>query len=215
MNRLEYIELLRDYVSQAFSLVETEDIIRDYEEFFAEGLANGKSEAEVIAGLGSPKTIVQQLVAELEPTKKQTATTDLWEKTKGRVRRMKNKLTKKMQPKAENKMSLTTRLLRLVAQLLAFVAAIIAFFIICFIIMNMIWTGIGAILLVIAGAYFALANVSLGLIFISSALICTGLFLIGLVVIRVLGSYVIAYSKRLKTWWQYHVNQVPGGNSHE
>lgn len=215
MNRAEYIELLRDYVSQRFSRVETEDIIRDYEEFFAEGLANGKTEAEVIAGLGSPKTLVQQLVAELQPPQKQPGTIGIWQKLKGPALRIKNQLTKQMQRKDTKKMSFTTRVLRFIARLTAFLAAIIAFMFICFIILNMLWTGLGALGLLISGVYFLFANISLGLVFISGALICLGLFLIGVVAIRVLGSYVVVYSKRLKTWWDYHVNQVPGGSTHE
>ncbi|MGL5531224.1 MAG: DUF1700 domain-containing protein [Culicoidibacterales bacterium] len=215
MNRKEYLELLRDYVSQRFSRVETEDIIRDYEEFFADGLANGKTEMEVISGLGSPKTLVQQLVEELQPTKKQAAVQQLWQKLKLKGNRVIKKLTQKLQRKDVKKMSVTTRLLRFIAQMLAFGAAIIAFVIICFIVMNMIWTGIGAIALLIGGSYFIMANVSLGLVFFSGAFMCLGCFLIGIVITRVLASYILAYSKRLKTWWQYHVNQVPGGTNHE
>ncbi|MGL6009814.1 MAG: DUF1700 domain-containing protein [Culicoidibacterales bacterium] len=215
MNRKEYLELLRDYVSQRFSRVETEDIIRDYEEFFADGLANGKTEMEVISGLGSPKTLVQQLVEELQPTKQQAIGNEGWNKLKKHGSHLIEGFTQKLQRTDIKKMSIVTRLLRFMTKLLTFGAAIIAFFAIFFIGLNMIMTGIGASVLVIGGSYFVMANVSLGLVWFSGALMCLGFFLIGLVTIRVLLSYIIAYSKRLKTWWQYHVNQVPGGSNHE
>jgi uncharacterized membrane protein len=40
---------------------ERADILRDYEEYFAAGMENGKSEAEIVAALGSPKLIAREL----------------------------------------------------------------------------------------------------------------------------------------------------------
>jgi uncharacterized membrane protein len=43
---------------------ERADILRDYEEYFAAGGENGKSEAEIVAALGSPKLIARELQAD-------------------------------------------------------------------------------------------------------------------------------------------------------
>lgn len=63
--------------------------------------------------------------------------------------------------------------------------------------------------LFIVGGYFLTANVGLGMVFFSGASICLGFFLLGLVCVRSLSNYVIAYIKRAQTWWHYHVNQAP------
>lgn len=209
MNREEYLELLRDYVSQRFSLVETEDIIRDYEEFFAEGLASGKSESEVISGLGSPKTLVQQLVEELEPQGGQSKVDEFLQSGNRVIKKMQKSVTASLQAGSGTGVSLSTKLLRFMAQCIGFFVAIVAIALMCFIVANMLWTGIATIGGVVAGIYFLSANVGLGMIFISGASICLGFFLIGLVCIRVIGSYLLAYGKRLKTWWLYHVNPAP------
>jgi uncharacterized membrane protein len=43
---------------------ERDDIVRDYEEYFAAGQANGKTEAEIAKALGSPKKIARELLAD-------------------------------------------------------------------------------------------------------------------------------------------------------
>lgn len=62
MNREEYLELLKDYLLKVFSKDETNDILRDYEEYFVDAILEGKSENEIIMSLGSPKKIVKDLI---------------------------------------------------------------------------------------------------------------------------------------------------------
>ena len=42
---------------------ECDDILNDYRSHFAEGLANGRSESDIIAGLGDPSVIAKELLA--------------------------------------------------------------------------------------------------------------------------------------------------------
>lgn len=64
MNRVEFLDILRDYLKGSFSEEEIGDILRDYEEYFLDGTIEGKSDIEIIKSLGSPKTIASELIAE-------------------------------------------------------------------------------------------------------------------------------------------------------
>ncbi|MDK2563347.1 DUF1700 domain-containing protein [Romboutsia sedimentorum] len=64
MNKKEFLEILKDYLKKNFSEDEINDILRDYEEYFLEGVIEGKSDIEIIAGLGSPKSIANELISE-------------------------------------------------------------------------------------------------------------------------------------------------------
>lgn len=64
MKKQDFLEILRDYLKNNFSSEEVEDIIRDYEEHFIEGAIEGKTELEIISGLGSPKSIAEALLEE-------------------------------------------------------------------------------------------------------------------------------------------------------
>ena len=64
MKKQDFLEILRDYLKNSFSNEEVEDIIRDYEEHFIEGAIEGKTELEIISGLGSPKSIAEALLEE-------------------------------------------------------------------------------------------------------------------------------------------------------
>ncbi|MGL4730503.1 MAG: DUF1700 domain-containing protein [Clostridium sp.] len=66
MNRSEFLEILKDYLSGSFSESEISDILRDYEEFFLNGELEGKNDEEIISSLGSPKTIANDLKAEMK-----------------------------------------------------------------------------------------------------------------------------------------------------
>ncbi len=66
MNKNEFLEILQDYLKKYFSQSEVDDILRDYEEYFVEGIIEGKSEEEIIKSLGSPKAIVRQLAEEID-----------------------------------------------------------------------------------------------------------------------------------------------------
>ncbi|MER0283370.1 DUF1700 domain-containing protein [Clostridioides difficile] len=62
LNKTEFLEILKDYLKKDFSESEVNDILRDYEEYFVDGLIEGKSDMEIIASLGSPKSIARELI---------------------------------------------------------------------------------------------------------------------------------------------------------
>ncbi|EQF25747.1 hypothetical protein QEW_1728 [Clostridioides difficile CD160] len=62
MNKTEFLEILKDYLKKDFSESEVNDILRDYEEYFVDGIIEGKSDMEIIASLGSPKSIARELI---------------------------------------------------------------------------------------------------------------------------------------------------------
>lgn len=69
MNKVEYLEILKDYLLKTYSKEESLEILRDYEEYFINGKLDGKSEAEIISELGSPKKIVEEIISEDEERK--------------------------------------------------------------------------------------------------------------------------------------------------
>ncbi|MCH1967059.1 DUF1700 domain-containing protein [Paraclostridium sordellii] len=69
MNKKEFLEILKDYLSNHFSQDEVNDILRDYEEYFIDGEIEGKSDIQIIESLGSPKSIVRDLVGEMKESK--------------------------------------------------------------------------------------------------------------------------------------------------
>ncbi len=48
MTKNDFLDILRDYLKGAFSELEINDILRDYEEFFLNGELQGKSDEEII-----------------------------------------------------------------------------------------------------------------------------------------------------------------------
>lgn len=44
MKKEDFLEILRDYLKKGFSEDEVMDILRDYEEYFVDGIIEGKSE---------------------------------------------------------------------------------------------------------------------------------------------------------------------------
>lgn len=69
LNKKEFLEILKDYLSNHFSQDEVNDILRDYEEYFIDGEIEGKSDIQIIESLGSPKSIVRDLVEEMKESK--------------------------------------------------------------------------------------------------------------------------------------------------
>ncbi|MGL5642665.1 MAG: DUF1700 domain-containing protein, partial [Paraclostridium sp.] len=69
LNKREFLEILKDYLSSHFSADEVNDILRDYEEYFIDGEIEGKSDIQIIESLGSPKSIVRDLVEEMKESK--------------------------------------------------------------------------------------------------------------------------------------------------
>lgn len=64
MNKLDYLDMLKDYLLKSYSEEECLEIIRDYEEYFLNGKLDGKTEQEIILELGSPKKVVEELICE-------------------------------------------------------------------------------------------------------------------------------------------------------
>ncbi|MGO0882769.1 DUF1700 domain-containing protein [Clostridioides difficile] len=62
LNKTEFLEILKDYLRKDFSESEVDDILRDYEEYFVDGVMEGKSDMEIISSLGSPKSIARELI---------------------------------------------------------------------------------------------------------------------------------------------------------
>jgi uncharacterized membrane protein len=62
LKKEDFLDILRDYLKKDFSDDEVVDIVRDYEEYFIDGLIEGKSEIEIIQSLGSPKEIASELI---------------------------------------------------------------------------------------------------------------------------------------------------------
>lgn len=66
MSKTEFLEILKDYLKRDFSESEVNDILRDYEEYFIDGIIEGKSDMEIIAALGSPKSIAKDLISQMK-----------------------------------------------------------------------------------------------------------------------------------------------------
>jgi uncharacterized membrane protein len=64
MNRAHFMAQLRDGLS-GLHHTDINDILRDYESHFADGLADGRSEDEVAAALGEPARLARELRAEV------------------------------------------------------------------------------------------------------------------------------------------------------
>ena len=64
MNRAHFMAQLRDGLS-GMHHTDINEILRDYESHFADGLADGRSEDEVAAALGDPSRLARELRAEV------------------------------------------------------------------------------------------------------------------------------------------------------
>ncbi len=65
MEKSQFLKEIRVYLEKAYlnlNPVEIEDILRDYEEYFRDGINEGKNEEEIVESLGSPKAIVDEMV---------------------------------------------------------------------------------------------------------------------------------------------------------
>lgn len=65
LNKVEFLEILKDYLKKDFSEDEVTDILRDYEEYFVDGVIEGKSDMDIIQALGSPKSIANELISQM------------------------------------------------------------------------------------------------------------------------------------------------------
>lgn len=62
MNKEQFLKQLEGSLKR-LSTEERKDILQDYEEYFAVGMENEKSEQEIAASLGNPKQIAKELLA--------------------------------------------------------------------------------------------------------------------------------------------------------
>ncbi|MFJ7746318.1 DUF1700 domain-containing protein [Peribacillus sp. NPDC097295] len=62
MNKEQFLKQLEASLKR-LSLEERQDILQDYEEYFAIGIDKGKSEQEISASLGNPRQIAKELLA--------------------------------------------------------------------------------------------------------------------------------------------------------
>ena len=62
MNKEQFLKQLEASLKR-LSIEERQDILQDYEEYFAIGMEKGKSEQEISASLGNPKQIAKELLA--------------------------------------------------------------------------------------------------------------------------------------------------------
>ncbi|WP_046175303.1 DUF1700 domain-containing protein [Domibacillus indicus] len=74
MNKKQFLQQL-DSALQGLSQEERRDILQDYEEYFASGLEEGKSEEEIASALGSPRQIGKELAASHQVERARTTAT--------------------------------------------------------------------------------------------------------------------------------------------
>lgn len=157
LNKREFLEILKDYLSNNFSDNEVNDILRDYEEYFIDGEIEGKSDIQIIESLGSPKSIVRDLVDEMK-TSKVNSRNKRFDKIydnlnkvklrlKDRYHKSKEFINDKLTPNLRNdEKGLSTKLIKILLTGLSF---ILMFVWILFIIM-MVFVGITIVALNIA-----------------------------------------------------------------
>lgn len=140
MNRKEFLDILRDYLKKDFSEDETNDIIRDYEEYFVNGEIEGKSDLDTIAALGSPKSIARDLINQTKyregANSKKDKIDDIYIKSKRKIKEYwfkgKDFLEKRLTPSSSNNNSLSTKGIRVILFLLSLVLVVPAFLAVCF-----------------------------------------------------------------------------------
>lgn len=63
MNKKEFLSDLEGYLRK-LPKNEKNDILQDYEEYFTDGLEEGKTENQIVESLGSPKQLAKELLAD-------------------------------------------------------------------------------------------------------------------------------------------------------
>ena len=141
MNKNEFLEILKDYLRKDFSEDEVNDILRDYEEYFVDGIIEGKSDMEIISALGSPKSIAKDLVSQMKEkdenkqfknSKFTDNISDKYEQSKIKARDIfrkgKNYVSEKLTPNLYSESSrLSTKLIKIILKILSLVLLMPAF----------------------------------------------------------------------------------------
>lgn len=194
LNKREFLEILKDYLSNHFSDDEVNDILRDYEEYFIDGEIEGKSDIQIIESLGSPKSIVRDLVDEMNSSKINSSN-KRFDKIYDNLNKIKLKFRDKYQKSKEiinNKLTpnlkndeegLSTKLIKI---LLTVLSAGLIFIGVLFVLF-MIFIGIGIIasniafvtLIITSGPLFALDK-SITLLIIFTSITILGFDILGI-----------------------------------
>lgn len=62
MNTEQYLDMLTDYLKPHYNSLEINEIIRDIHEIILDSIKEGKSEDEILKGLGSPKEFAKEIL---------------------------------------------------------------------------------------------------------------------------------------------------------
>ena len=136
LNKNEFLDILRDYLKRDFSENELNDILRDYEEYFVNGEIEGKSDLEIIASLGSPKSIAIDLISQIKDKNesqinKKDKIEEVFIKSKTKVKEVfekcKNYIDEKLTPTLDRGVSLSSRGTRIILFLLSLALVVLAF----------------------------------------------------------------------------------------
>ncbi|MDU1538991.1 MAG: DUF1700 domain-containing protein [Paeniclostridium sordellii] len=194
LNKREFLEILKDYLSNHFSDDEVNDILRDYEEYFIDGEIEGKSDIQIIESLGSPKSIVRDLVDEMNSSKINSSN-KRFDKIYDNLNKIKLKFRDKYQKSKEiinNKLTpnlkndeegLSTKLIKILLTVLSTGLVFIGVLFVLF----MIFIGIGIIasniafvtLIITSGPLFALDK-SITLLIIFTSITILGFDILGI-----------------------------------
>ncbi|XTR37170.1 DUF1700 domain-containing protein [Paraclostridium tenue] len=194
LNKREFLEILKDYLSNHFSDDEVNDILRDYEEYFIDGEIEGKSDIQIIESLGSPKSIVRDLVDEMNSSKINSSNKrfdkiyDNLNKVKlkfrDRYQKSKEIINNKLTPNLKNdEEGLSTKLIKILLTVLSVGLIFIGVLFVLF----MIFIGIGIIasniafvtLIITSGPLFALDK-SITLLIIFTIITILGFDILGI-----------------------------------
>ena len=194
LNKREFLEILKDYLSNHFSDDEVNDILRDYEEYFIDGEIEGKSDIQIIESLGSPKSIVRDLVDEMNSSKINSSNKrfdkiyDNLNKVKlkfrDRYQKSKEIINNKLTPNLKNdEEGLSTKLIKILLTVLSaglvFIGVLFVLFMI-FIVIGIIASNIAFVTLIItSGPLFALDK-SITLLIIFTSITILGFDILGI-----------------------------------
>ncbi len=130
MKKEDFLEILKDYLKKGFSEDEVMDILRDYEEYFIDGAIEGKSDMEIISGLGSPKEIANELLSESNSkstSKIKSKAEGILIEVKGKFKRYANKFKINLNDKDHAKSRKKTKLLQVLITIILIPIAISIF----------------------------------------------------------------------------------------
>ncbi|WP_346897813.1 DUF1700 domain-containing protein [Clostridium sp. UBA7503] len=154
MTKNDFLDILRDYLKGAFSELEINDILRDYEEFFLNGELQGKSDEEIIKTLGSPKSIAKELTEEMkgQGKSKSSSNSELKDKVSKdakniwkNVKRQGKKAGNKTKEFLDSNSVINGKISSAGVKLIIVVISILLFFPALTIVMSMIASGLGLV----------------------------------------------------------------------